>query len=273
VGVLQISPTHPPRTLQKLIAGHEYTYDQRLDIISSGTPRPSSVYDRTQGVSRPVDLCVELTTYCNFTCANCFSSSVRGQKGIHAEIDVVEEEIRSAMPHIIRVCLTGGEPLLHPAIERLLSFPATYQDCGFVLSTNGAARVDLFPAIQAAPWLVAISLHGPKEVHNTYTKSSGFQKAERSVRQLAATNVVHLYCVLNDLLSESHLDWLLRFRDDAGAAFLRFIVPRPFGRYRPLQNVGLIMAVEERLDERSGLKTSASLTAFISADLIKRRTN
>ena len=272
MGLEKGAKTRGPRTVRKLIGGVEYTYDQAYDMIHTGSPRFGAVYDRTQVLS-PVDLCVELTTHCNFRCVNCFSHSWRGLGGIHADSQEVRRAIEKALPSIVRVCLTGGEPLLHPQIEQLLDLPSLNDGCGFVLSTNGTGHPKLVAAVQEHPWLVAISLHGSEKVHNCYTGSTSFRRVERQVRQLATTNVVHLYCVLHDGLTSREVEWLLRFRDEVGSTFLRFILPRPFGRYRPLANVKLIEDTTELLDVRAGIKMEASKTRFLSSSKESRMTS
>ena len=272
---MDILPTqrrHPPRTLRKLIGGVEYVYDQRLDLLAAGSPVLKPDYDRTQ-VDHPVDLCIELTTQCNFTCQNCFSKSVQGLPGRHMDIAGAERAVRDAMPNILRVCITGGEPLLHPHVEQVLDWPSRYPGCGFVLSTNATGSVELLQRMQEHPWLVAVSLHGPREPHNRYTSSDLFDRVTNAILQLARTNIVHLYCVLNDCLSEQDIDWLFRFRDHARVEFLRFVAPRDHGRFRPLTRLGLIEAVRERLDGHSGLKINSSLTEFLSVDFEQRRTS
>ena len=144
MGSLSVAAPNSARVIRKLIAGQEYTYDQATDVIFSGARRAGHFYQRTQ-VERSVDLCVELTTRCNFVCMNCFSESARGRGGINADAELVADAIIAASPDIIRVCVTGGEPLLHPDVANILDLPAIVLDCGFVLSTNGTARPDLDP--------------------------------------------------------------------------------------------------------------------------------
>jgi molybdenum cofactor biosynthesis enzyme MoaA len=189
------------------------------------------------------------------------------------DIAAAERAVHAAMPSILRVCITGGEPLLHPHVEQILDWPSRYPDRGFVLSTNATGSVELLQQVQDHPWLVAVSLHGPREPHNRYTCSDLFDRVTDAILRLTQTNVVHLYCVLNDCLNEEDIDWLFRFRNDAGVAFLRFIVPRTYGRCRPLTRLGLIEATRARLDRHSGLKITSSLTDFLSVDFDRRRTS
>jgi len=260
------------RLIRKTIAGQDYFYDRVHDVVYRGDYQYRHPYDRTQ-VNTPVDLCIELTTFCNMTCRNCFSNSAESQAGVHAVWPGVLAYIRECADQLIRVCVTGGEPMLHPDIESVLRLPEEMQDCGFVLSTNGTPRPDLDEVLINQGWLVAISLHGTKDAHNVYTASGSFDKVVSRIHKLARILVVHIYTVLHEKMTRKDLLWLFRFRDEAGVAFLRFMTPRPFGRYEPLRDLGLIQEVACMLDERSGLKTDPSLTHFISVNREHRRTH
>lgn len=261
-------------TFLKVIHGRRYVYRQIDDVIvEDGRSRGSlPFYERTQ-VSEPVDLCVELTTWCNWTCGNCFSRSARGRKGIHADPEAVARYIQSHEKELIRVTITGGEPLLHPEIEQLLTLPSIVPNCGFVLSTNGSVREDVDGILIEQGWLVAVSLHGMAESHSKYSQSASFDASVRRVRRLAKDTVVHIYAVVHNGLSERDVDALLELREETGAAFLRFIAPRPFGRYEPMRARHVLDYVEDRVGEHVGLKVSPSRTRFLSVSGDLRMSN
>src|SRR5215813_979933 len=94
------------RYLRRSIDGCEYTYDSLLDVIYSDHFRSGGSLDRTQSHT-PVDACVELTTFCNWACTNCFSESRVGSRGAHAEVKSLRAHISFLEPRILRVCITG----------------------------------------------------------------------------------------------------------------------------------------------------------------------
>jgi sulfatase maturation enzyme AslB (radical SAM superfamily) len=251
-------------TLRKIIDGTQYSYHKRVDTIYRDILSCGSRYDRTQ-VEKPVDICVELTTFCNFTCRNCFSDSAKGQTGHHVDAEAVMDYLTSHRDEFIRISFTGGEPMLHPTISSLLRLPEHIQDCAFVITTNGVIRRDLDDILIGNEWLVAISLHGNKSTHDRYSVSYSHEKVVNRIASLAPETVVHIYSVLHDAMRTDDIEFLFKLRDESGAAFLRFIEPRPHGRFEPLTNETLIREVERRLDERSGLKSTSSLTRFITA--------
>jgi molybdenum cofactor biosynthesis enzyme MoaA len=257
------------RTFQKVIEGKTYLYNQDLDVISSAPCGNNSIYERTR-VASAVDLCLEITTSCNMACKNCFSCSSYDVLGHNLPIDQIRSSIENRRHQIIRVCITGGEPTMHPEIDSILRLPDRFDDCSFVISTNGTFRQGIENLFVDKKWLVAISLHGSKESHNSYTRSKSFDCAVRRIRTLSSRTVVHIYTVLHNDITDRDLDWLFKLRDEAGAAFLRLIVPRPFGRYEILHNTRILERAQNMVDDRSGIKTSRSLTKFISVNCEER---
>lgn len=246
-----------------MIDGTTYRYDRWLDVVFTESCILDVPLNRTQ-TDRPVDLCLEITTSCNFACQNCFSNSERGARGRDLAIDRALDVIKAHQNQIIRLCITGGEPLMHPDIEAVLEAPSQLKECGCVLTTNGSMRQDLDELITANQWLTAVSLHGRKDAHEAYTRSDSFNLTTRRIEALARRALVHIYTVVHDGLSGDDVEWLFRFRDQTRTQFLRFMVPRAHGRFQPLRNEALLTCIKERLDARSGLKLGPSLTRFLA---------
>lgn len=168
--------------------------------------------------------------------------------------------------NLLRICITGGEPLLHPQIESFIQWPEGIPDIAYVLTTNLTARQELDSSLCALGWQVAISLNGAELAHSNYTGSKTFKKTVNRIEYLAKHTIVYIYCVLNDYMSFEDIDFLFELRDQIGVKFLRFQTPRPFGRFTKLKNTKLIDAVRERLDAFSGLKTLPSNTYFLTVN-------
>lgn len=253
--------------LLKTIRGTRYVYVRWRDEIRNDEDTgsaPAREYRRTTPVGAPVDLCVELTTRCNIECLNCFSRSGPGRSYKDAELDLVHRHIDNARRELVRVCVTGGEPLLHPGIMTVLRWPVKYQDLGFVLNTNGTVRRDLDPLLAEHAWTVAISLHGARDAHEGYTRSRTFDEVVRRVRNISKTNIVHIYCALHDGIRSSDVEWLFKLRQETGCAILRFIAPRAHGRHVGVARTELIEEVRARLDDNTVLKTTASQSFLLS---------
>lgn len=76
--------------------------------------------------SKPLHIQLEHSTYCNAACIMC-DHAIAGNKGSkHLDYRLLEE-LRSLLPYVEVVVLHGnGEPLLHPDIEQILDFYASY---------------------------------------------------------------------------------------------------------------------------------------------------
>lgn len=261
------------QAISKIIDGIEYTYDPIRDVISRVGGAPIiSPFNRTQ-VEYPVDMCVEISTWCNLSCANCFSNSARGLQGSH--LDFNEFSIRLAAEHarLIRVCISGGEPLMHPEIARFLEIPALYPGLGYVINTNGTLHQDQDDLLVNHHWLVAISVHGDRSSHDKYSGFDCFDRTIARVERLAPKTRVHIYSVTHESMTREDVDWLFYLRDAAGALFLRFIMPRQFGRYGSAASNSTLEYIKERLDDRSGMKVDRSKTRFFTVAGVMRESH
>jgi molybdenum cofactor biosynthesis enzyme MoaA len=250
-----------PEVVRRDIAGRSISYDRRSDLIFEDAPAFGRSLNRTQ-VASPVDACFEVTTRCNMTCVNCFSDSARGRAGLQMRVDWLRKELERLAPRCIRFSISGGEPFLHPSINEILALPGQFPESGFVITTNGTVKKSQHQLLAENEWLVAVSLHGRKAAHNEYTSSQSFDRAVALVRDLCPRTFVHIYSVLNDHMTQDDLEWLTSFRRSTGAAFLRFIVPRPFGRYARLESPNLVTMARQLTSQSTAVKESPSLTLF-----------
>jgi molybdenum cofactor biosynthesis enzyme MoaA len=162
---------------------------------------------------------------------------------------------------------------MHPEIESILSLPRQFSSLGYVLSTNGTVRGELDSAIVDNRWLVAVSLHGGEETHNSYTNSRSWKRVVKRIASLAQSTNVHIYSVVHERMNISDVDWLLRFQAENGVKFLRFIAPRNFGRYENSCNTDLYEYVNSLEGASIGFKTSSSNTRFLPVSGVPRMSN
>jgi molybdenum cofactor biosynthesis enzyme MoaA len=261
------------KTISKIVSGQTVRYDTHLDLIFCNEISDGQEFIRNQSGLR-VDLCFEVTTYCNIECANCFSKSAPNRKGLHLPLDSILSELCTRQDDLIRVCISGGEPFMHPEIESILDLPTKFENIGFVITTNGVLRPALNSQLTENGWLVAVSLHGNRAAHNAYSKSDTFDLVVSRIRNLSNRCAkLHIYSVLNNGMSNFDVDWLIDLRNEVGAKFLRFIMPRCFGRYQPLINSEIVAYVNSRCDERAGIVTTSSRSTFIDATGVCRQSN
>lgn len=267
-----VAPRPPDRLamLRKTIGGHDYGWDPWSDTIVAGDSPPANNAPlvRAPWHGRPVDACIELTTKCNWSCSYCFSESSPGEPFRHLDLDQIDSYLAESRHELIRICIAGGEPLLHPKIDDVLRLPVKYPDLGWVLNTNASVKPQLDELILAGGWLVAVSVHGAEKTHNAYTNSRSFGRVVARMKKLSAAGaIVHVYSVLHREMTTADLHALLDLRDTTGAAFLRFIVPRAGGRQGSPAAPEIVEYATDLCmsDSRVGLKTTRSNTAFVDS--------
>ena len=173
----------------------------------------------------------ELTSRCNLACAHCGSSCTgRGES-------LTREDVRGVLAGLAEeprplVCLTGGEPLLHPdffGIGRMVT------DMGFLWGiTTNATLIDGAAARrlrEAGLGSVSVSLDGPAASHDALRRRSGaWDAAVRGLRCLRdagldpqVTTVVHRGNI-------AQLEELYSFLAAEGIRSWRIINVEPMGR-------------------------------------------
>lgn len=135
----------------------------------------------------------ELTSRCNLACRHCGSrcGPAGGTYLPKADVEAVLSAVRSACVRDGRplpfVCLTGGEPMLHPDVYGIA---AMVRDMGFRwgMTTNGTT-VDARAArrlADAGMFSASVSIDGPERVHDALRRSPGaYAKAMRGIGHLA----------------------------------------------------------------------------------------
>lgn len=248
--------------VQKIINGISYSYDREIDQVLLNQKTINEIGPRNK-MHQNVDLCIEITNKCNLYCENCFSATKGNDFEAFAAYSLIDSNLASLSSQFIRICVTGGEPMLHPDIDKIVEFPNVYNDCGFVIFTNGTVKKYLDNSLAKNNWSIAISLHGNKNAHNSYTKSKSHQIVTKRIEGLSNKLNVHMYCVLNDNMSNEDIDWLYSFRSDIGVKILRFLIHRKCYRYVKFTNDKLLAYAKRKLDERSCIITESSKITFV----------
>jgi MoaA/NifB/PqqE/SkfB family radical SAM enzyme len=259
-------------TFQKEIRGRVYSYDSDRDIIYyEGAPESRLLLDRTQ-VAEYVDLCFEVTRRCSISCENCFADAGQDPGLPSLSWNYIFQKLRLVHPDIVRVVISGGEPLLHPEIGKILELPRMFSTIRFVLSTNGIGKWRTVQKIDRT-WLVALSLHGGLESHNKYTHSDSHARVLQTLDYVADRAKVQLYCVLHRHIMRSDIDYLLQLGEHYNVSTVRFIRVRPCGRFEGTIAEGIENYILETRHPLAVIKIAKSKTILISADQRIGRTN
>ncbi len=198
------------------------------------------LYRRLETAVHPLRyLFLEITQRCNLSCRHCGSDCGRQQREDElsteewlAFLDYAAEHFR---PRDVFLVLTGGEPLCHPELPRLLErarghgFPVGLVTNGWLLDESRVAAL-----VGQGVKSVTVSLDGTRENHDWLRGVPGsFDRALRGIRLLSGARIRFLdvvTCVSPRNLDE--LDAVLALLEDAGARRWRIFSIFPKGRAR-----------------------------------------
>lgn len=121
-------------------------------------------------IKYPSECCFEVTKLCNLRCSTCISNSSQTTKK-RLSISKFRKIIKKI--DCARVTITGGEPILHPDIHDLIRL-SSKKASNVILSTNGIL-LEIIENIlmNFSNITLAISLHGPSEIHDKFVGVQG----------------------------------------------------------------------------------------------------
>lgn len=125
-------------------------------------------------------LFLELTNKCNMKCMHC-GSYCSENKPVFLKIDsimkVLQSIKRNISPSTVMICLTGGEPLLHPEFEKIIS---RIDQMGFPwgITTNGVLIDRKMATVLKRYHIgsITLSLDGTRKTHEWLRKINGIYK-------------------------------------------------------------------------------------------------
>ena len=138
------------------------------------------------GLDRIGELWFHLTNRCNMACGHClFSSSPVDNSEISTERVVeISEEAHHAGCSLF--ALTGGEPLVHPGIDKIVATLLGYDRTHVVMLTNGLAVKPFLERLRpdAEFFHLQISLDGMGSTHDRLRGNGAFKRLSESLRWL-----------------------------------------------------------------------------------------
>ncbi len=195
-------------------------------------------------------LFVELTEQCNLSCLHCGSScSLAEKRYIDTKLilQALETVAEDFVPSTVMICLTGGEPLLHPdfwvIVERIvaLEFPWGMTTNGTLIDEEKAFKLKHFGLGS-----ITISLDGLKETHEWLRNNEGcFDRTRKAIASLHMARVpVQITTVVHKKNFEE-LPAMYSLMCEWGIASWRIINVEPIGR--ALQKQELLLGKVEML--------------------------
>ncbi|SEM18333.1 radical SAM additional 4Fe4S-binding SPASM domain-containing protein [Butyrivibrio sp. ob235] len=136
----------------------------------------------------------ELTDRCNLNCMHCGSSCLNTNV-TYIDFEVISRTLKEVSerydPKQIMICVTGGEPMLHPDFIKVI---AASHDLGFPvgITTNGTLIDEEMAENLKKAGLdtVAISIDGLEVAHDAFRRNPGaFRKAMQGVKALKRVGI------------------------------------------------------------------------------------
>lgn len=159
----------------------------RLNMLRAGL---NLVHRRSGGWSWPLNMQMELTSYCNIRCPVCPVGTKELTRTAQAmDIGLFEQLLAEAGPYLLTLALWGwGEPLLHPQLSSVLKIARRYPAVT-MLSTNGQTldREEVQKALrESPPHYLIVAIDGLcDETNSVYRVGAKLRPALDGVRALA----------------------------------------------------------------------------------------
>jgi len=184
----------------------------------------------------PLHMHVEVTDACNFECIHCYRDS--GPRSTEfLDWDRIQGKLEFLSSKGLRIVeITGGEPLLHPQIRRILDFCLNHFDI-VALITNGYFLdqdfVDYYAeAFAARKLFVSVSCNSyDSEFHDSFTNVQGsWERATNALKMLGEVGALSRFAMNIIPDNMNHLEKTVEFAQNIGAFSFTFSPIMPFGR-------------------------------------------
>ncbi len=139
-------------------------------------------------------LFLEITRRCNLSCLHCGSDCGREAAGEELTTESwlkIVEDVRDSFGPQVMLVITGGEPLLHPELERITARIASLSmPWGMVTNGQLLSPLRLAALIEDGIGAITVSLDGPEEAHDRLRNRPGsFAKTLQAMRQIGASGI------------------------------------------------------------------------------------
>lgn len=198
---------------------------------------------------------LHVTRHCNLACSHCYSSSGPREKG-GLPFARLPEIFATAFDEGYGVLsLSGGEPLMDPGLFDQIDLARSVGLRVNLVTHGGLVRERDAERLAACANLVAVSLDGPPDVHNTLRGSPrAFDDAVRGVTRLGEAGARVAIIHTARMASLPYLRWLVGYARELGASAIQL---------HPLEPVGRARAAHRREFFRDDLASRLALLAAI----------
>lgn len=173
---------------------------------------------------------LHITKKCNLNCKHCYLSDKEKIDGKNMDFNILSNivsdyiSIQPPFPSPKKIVLSGGEPTLHPEIEKILNFINKKHEGRLIIPSNGYGVSKL---LKTGAILdrnrVQISIDGNKEIHNKIRGEGSFTTAINALEDLVKTGKkTHIFFTINKF-NESSFPEVKRIANDLGVkVFLNY---------------------------------------------------
>jgi SynChlorMet cassette radical SAM/SPASM protein ScmF len=196
-----------------------------------------------------------LTEGCNLRCRHCWIAPKYQSEGNSypaLDMDLFKSIIEQAKPlDLTGVKLTGGEPLLHPEINKILEHVRT-ENLDLTVETNGVLCTPTLANKMAAckNTFVSVSLDGADaETHEWVRGVEGsFDAAIEGVRNLVRAGIKPQLIMTIMRHSKEQLEPIVRLAERVGAGSVKFNIVQPTARGERMHDSGEALDIGELVD-------------------------
>jgi SynChlorMet cassette radical SAM/SPASM protein ScmF len=211
----------------------------------------------TQSASPPLNqVYFYLTEGCNLRCRHCWimtdKAYTSSQPKAFLDLQLFESILEQARPlGLTSVKLTGGEPFLHPQIQRMLEIIQTTR-LRLVMETNGVLLTPELASLTAScdRSFVSVSLDGvDSETHEWVRQVPGsYQGALRGIGYLVQAGIKPQIIFTIMKKNQDQMASIVGLSEEMGADSVKFNIIQPSPRGDKMQEEGETLALGEMLD-------------------------
>jgi SynChlorMet cassette radical SAM/SPASM protein ScmF len=204
-----------------------------------------------------------LTEGCNLRCRHCWIAPKYQSKNNSypaLDLDLFKSIITQAKAlGLTGVKLTGGEPLLHPAINEILEHIQT-EDLRLTVETNGVlCAAELAEKMAACKdSFVSVSLDGADSGTHEWVRGveGCFGEAIDGLRNLVSAGLRPQVIMTIMRNNKDQMEQIVRLAEGVGAASVKFNIVQPTARGEKLHNSGEALTIEELVDQGRWVETT-----------------
>ncbi len=177
------------------------------------------------GLEQLSELWFHITNRCNLSCSHClFASSPKERNELGGDdiLRIARDAVRIGCRVFV---LTGGEPFVHPEINRIINGLLDPNDNHLVILTNGMNLPDAIDLewVDSGRFHLQISIDGIGPNHDRIRGKGAFQRLSRNLQWIKGHNIPYTLsmCVTNHNVEE--MSKVVDFAADSGAGNVHFM--------------------------------------------------